>query len=426
VELSALRVLMLTPDAGFLDRRIAQEAATLAHHGATVDIYPTHEPLAAPVPETPGVRMVRPHVSEAAAIRSGMVVSRVKRPLTKRAPWLRRVADAARYVATDRAARLVAIHDGAIRELGPYGIVFAHDLPVLPLAAHVASEYGSALVCDFHEIFPEADEVVATRTGPRYWRAVEATYLPAVDGVLCVNEAVADYLRRRYAPRSRIAVVSNAVPYVAEPPVRSGAIHALYGLSPAVRVMTFGGTLRSGSNLSETIDGFGRAQLDGWVLAILGSGPLQGVLEEQIITSGLSERVHIGRRAAQEDLINVLASADVGLIPYLPDSRNLQVATPNKLYEYIQARLPIASMRLPMIERVIAANGNGAFVDFSTVATTARDLRRYVEIDLPSITRDALELAARHVSWERDEDAFIGLVRSALADHQSRVTAPRV
>jgi glycosyltransferase involved in cell wall biosynthesis len=425
VILPSLRVVMLTPDAGFLDRRIAQEAATLARRGATVDIYPTHEPLAAPVPEVVGVRMIRPSVSEAAAIASGGLTARAKGTLTRRAPGLRRVAASVRYVTSDRAGRLIPIHAAELSRLGPHDVVFAHDLPVLPLARHVALEWDATLVCDLHEIFPETEDVLSTRTGRRYWRSIEERDLPGADGILCVNEAVEDYVRDRLAPSAPIAVVYNSVPYATTTPVRPGAIHEIYALPPAARVMVFGGSFRPDNNLVEMLDGFGQAQLDGWVLALLGSGTLEERLTARIGATGLGDRVFIGRRVRQEDLIDVLASADAGLIPYMPASKNLLIATPNKLYEYIQARLPIATSRLPMIERVISANRNGAFVDFSTPTSIARDLRRFVESDLPSITPDVLEATARAVSWEQDEERLVALVGDALARHASRTTSVR-
>ena len=422
------RVLMLTPDLGFLDRRIAQEAASLARQGATVDIYPTYARLAPPVPETDGVRMIspaQPRAAEATTTPSTSLASRTKRQLIRWAPWLRRVMDNARWARADQASRLIGDHAEGLRTFGPYDVVFAHDLPVLPLGAHVAREWGATLVCDLHEILPEADEIAATSMRRRYWRRIETRYLPAADGILCVNDAVVEYVRERIDLRAPVAVVSNAVPFVATASGRPGAIHAVYGLPPGTRVMVFGGTLRPGSNLAETIDGFGQACLDGWVLALIGSGQLEEQLAEQVRSSGLERRVFLGRRVPQEDLIDVLASADVGLVPYMPASRNLQIATPNKLYEYIQARLPIAASRLPMIERVISANANGAFVDFSSAASAARDLRRFVEADLPSITTVALEQAARQVSWEHDEGALHGLVGDAIATRTTRAAERR-
>ena len=146
----------------------------------------------------------------------------------------------------------------------------------------------------------------------------------------------------------------------------------------------------------------------------------------QIQDQGLGGRVFIGHRAPQADLIETLASANVGLIPYLPVSKNLLICTPNKLYEYIQARLPIASAKLPLIEPVLARHGNGAVVDFTSPDALATALRNFVEEDLPALTTAALEDTARAVNWEADETALLSLVaraadRSLLA--ASRLTA---
>jgi glycosyltransferase involved in cell wall biosynthesis len=152
------------------------------------------------------------------------------------------------------------------------------------------------------------------------------------------------------------------------------------------------------------------------VLAVLGAGPLQATLESLVRRRGLADRVFLGRRAPERELIAVASSADVGLLPYQPVGVNYEVATPNKLFEYIQARLPIAASRLPMIERIIRANGSGDFVDFATAATTADGLRRFVAGPYRDIGPEQLEAAARQYSWEADARNLVELV--------SRVSRP--
>jgi glycosyltransferase involved in cell wall biosynthesis len=129
----------------------------------------------------------------------------------------------------------------------------------------------------------------------------------------------------------------------------------------------------------------------------------------------LEGRVFLGRHVRQSDLIQVAASADLALIPYRAFGFNYLIATPNKLFEYIQARLPIATSRLPMIERIVAVHGNGAFVDFSTSASFAGDLVAFVRDIAPAITPATLEAAAREFSWENEEDALLSLTGRVMA-----------
>jgi glycosyltransferase involved in cell wall biosynthesis len=141
---------------------------------------------------------------------------------------------------------------------------------------------------------------------------------------------------------------------------------------------------------------------------------LQRDLEAMIRRLGLDGRTFIGRHVPQGDLIQVAASADIGVLPYQAFGFNHMIATPNKLFEYIQARLPIATSRLPMVERVVRVHGNGAFVDLSTPVATAAGLTAFVRDVAPGITPAALEAAAREFSWENQESVLLGLVDQVM------------
>lgn len=111
----------------------------------------------------------------------------------------------------------------------------------------------------------------------------------------------------------------------------------------------------------------------------------------------------------------MLASAQIGVLSYQAESLNLEAATPNKLYEYIQARLPIATSPLPQVARVITEYRNGQLIDFSTAESAALGLRQFAS-EYPAISADALEAAATELSWERDADRMLSLVRELSLD----------
>jgi hypothetical protein len=94
---------------------------------------------------------------------------------------------------------------------------------------------------------------------------------------------------------------------------------------------------------------------------------------------------------------------------------NHRIATPNKLFEYLQARVPFATSRLPMIERLLEGTSVSGFVDFSSTATTADGLNRFVHEVLPGITEEARERAARRYSWESEEPSLLEVVDAAMA-----------
>ncbi len=405
---------MLTPDIDFLDRRIAQEAASLAARGAEVDIFAVFGPLSGPtMPDR--VRMLSPRTRANGPGPVEGSARRFKKRLKRTLPFVHEVLDRAQYAVTDRAGAIAGAHEQEILGLGRYDVVFAHDIPVLPLAVRLRHAWGSPIVSDLHEVFPEMEEAIPSRSARAYWRRVESRFIREADALMCVNAAVAEYVVSRYHPRVPVGVVSNSVPFVPRAALAPGAIRALYGLPERARILTFAGSLRPANNLEVVVRGFLRARLGGWVLAFLGSGPHQSRLEAIVHDEDAAGRVFLGCRLPQDDLVRTLGSADAGLLPYAAAGFNHTIATPNKLFEYIQARLPIASSRLPMVERILDANGNGAYVDYSTPETTADGLRAFVNDRLPGITDDVLDRAAATVCWERDEAALFRAVDAALA-----------
>jgi glycosyltransferase involved in cell wall biosynthesis len=412
---------MLTPDAGFLDRRIAQEAVSLAGRGWAVDIYPSHAAI------DPSLEMLAPGVSvlQRPAQPALGGARRAKRLLRRVSPRLHRIADIAQSSYTDRANQIASWNIGHLTSLEPYDAVFAHDIPALPLAVRLADAWGCAVICDLHEIYPQSDDGLRAPRIRTYWEGIERDYLPRTDGILCVNAAVEDYVVDRYAPSVPIGVVLNSVPYTAVQ-AGDGALHRLYGIPSEHRVLVFAGSFRTDTNLENAIIGFGRARLPGWALAILASGPRLEEMQQLVTAEGLTGTVFLGKRVPQHELIAVLASADVGVLPYQPVGLNHEISTPNKLFEYIQARLPIATERLPMIEPIIEANANGAFVDYSDPDAAARDLRRFVDEDITRFTPAILEAAARNVCWERDEPTVLRVFGEALERARGRREGSRL
>jgi alpha-maltose-1-phosphate synthase len=409
-----MRALMLTPDEGHLDRRIAQEASTLAAQGWEVDIYPAVDPGLDYEADLPGgVRLLvnpRP-VREAGGGRSAL--RKVKRTVARIVPPAGRIIESMQYRTRDIGREVTDASLSNLVSLGPFDLVFAHDVPVMPLAVRLKDAWESTLISDLHEVFPEQDEHFTTRTAREYWRRLEAAGLGASDGIICVNEAVADYVRATHAPTGPIVVIDNSAPYV-KPSATDPTVRSYYPIPDSARIMLFVGSLRADTHVQVLVEGFAIANLDGWVLAILGEGPLQRDLKAMARRLGLDGRAFIGRHVPQGDLIQVAASADIGVLPYQAFGFNHMIATPNKLFEYIQARLPIATSRLPMVERVVSVHGNGAFVDLSTAVATAAGLTAFVRDVAPGITPAALEAAAREFSWENQESVLLGLVDQVM------------
>ena len=95
--------------------------------------------------------------------------------------------------------------------------------------------------------------------------------------------------------------------------------------------------------------------------------------------------------------------ADLGIIPYQdqPGLLNTTYCTPNKLFEFIEAQLPICASDLPELKNIVAAHGIGDAYDLSAaeqIADAIRDCRNRIAAgEFPLASR---EVARREFSWK--------------------------
>jgi glycosyltransferase involved in cell wall biosynthesis len=408
---------MLTPDVGYLDRRIAQEAQTLADAGWTVTIHAAVDPhLRWESPLAPGVRLSRIAPTRGGSGRIIPLVRMAKRQLGARVPAVARVLESAQYRAIDRAAMITRENERHLLAGSRADLVVAHDIPVLPLALFLRSAWQCRVICDLHEAFSEQEEFLLSAEARHYWRRIEAEGLAAADGVMAVNPGVLDWATRVLSPGTPTAVVQNAVPFLPRQALAAPSVRELYPIRDDQRVLLFAGTLLPTKNLTVLVEALADPRLAGWALAFLGSGPMAATIADRARSCGVVDRVFVGVRVPQQDLVGACATADLGLLPYEDIGFNHRVATPNKLYEYAQGRIPIASSDLPQIRPILAALGNGGVMSFADAASVADGLRRIIDEVLPTADDATLDHAAERLSWEHEAPNLLRLVDAVVGE----------
>ncbi len=265
---------------------------------------------------------------------------------------------ARRWRAAERAAP-ASRH--AIRLAGGrrWDAVVANDARALPVAHRLAA--GAPVWADLHEWAPEE------RSHVRSWRLLVSplmdhlcrTYLPRCAATTTVAASIADLYAERYAVRPQ--VMRNAAPWADLSPT------AVDG--PGIRLVHSGGAI-PGRNLEAMLD----------VVAALGDGYS---LDLYLMPGGdggrylraLRERAagHPGitfhEPVAPEELPATLNAYDVGVFWIPPFNANAARTLPNKLFDFVQARLAVAVGPSPEMARVVTDHGLGVVsTDFSVAA----------------------------------------------------------
>lgn len=113
----------------------------------------------------------------------------------------------------------------------------------------------------------------------------------------------------------------------------------------------------------------------------------------------------------QEDLISYGSSFDLAILSIYPSNLNYKYCLPNKLFQFIQSRLPIVCGPTPSISKLVQQYEIGVVAADFTPASLAKALKTVTPASL-STMRANLEIAAADLCWENDQVPLVNAARS--------------
>jgi glycosyltransferase involved in cell wall biosynthesis len=380
-------ILMVTQDVE-VTRRILQEAHTLVDAGYSVRI------LTRSADERDGRGVVEGLPVEWVAVRGR----------DPRFGWLYRLAGMTR--GTQIAALwsiLTMRHTFTIRATpravaANADIYHAHDLNNLEVTYNAAKANHAKLVYDAHELFPEmANRWVRLKRGS--WKRLEARLLPQAGLAITVNDLIAEEMSTRYnVPPPLVLLNCPDPPPTFDPNARYDLIRERVGLSAERKVVLYQGWMSEGRGLENLVRA-ATLLVDGAVVVFMGYGDYQATLQKMAAAEP-EGRVHFIPAVPQRDLLAYCASADVGVIPYQAVDLNNYYTSPNKLFDFIQAALPIVASDLPFLRKVIVGHDLGIVAKLDSPQSYAQAINSVLaRPDGGAALRANLRNAAPHYTW---------------------------
>ena len=277
-----------------------------------------------------------------------------------------------------------------------FDVVVANDARAIPTAFAVA--HGAPVWADMHEWAPEE------RTHVMSWRLLVAPlmdhicreYLDRCAAVTTVAASIADLYRERYGVAPRL--VRNAAPYADLEPC------ALRG-DGVIRLVHSGGAV-AGRNIETMIDAVKAAAphltLDLYLVPGNDGGRYLRTLRHR--ARGCS-RIAFRKPVAPAELPHTLNEYDVGIFWIPPFNTNARLTLPNKIFDFIQARLAVAAGPTIEMARIINKFGIGVVTeDFKLDSITAA-LNALTPQDVSSYKSCSIK-AARELSFEHEADTI--------------------
>ena len=263
-------------------------------------------------------------------------------------------------------------HGAALRS----DVVQVHDLPALQAGAELAASWGVPLVYDAHELYPEQKSFSAVQR--RICSRAEADQIKKADLVFAVNDSIGEEMARRYQIAKPVTLL-NAIDPLPEfdPAARYNLLREKLNLPAERRILLFQGGFAPHRNLETLIQAMANLKAKDVDLVMMGFGAFGDLLKVKAMRLKLlGTRIHFLAAVPQSELLQHSASADIGIIPYPHVDLNSYYCTPNKLFEFIQAGLPILANDSPELNRFVRANGFG----HSAIMTNAKQIAQAIDM----------------------------------------------
>ncbi len=289
----------------------------------------------------------------------------------------------------------------------PADVYHCHDLNTLHVGYRARRRHGGRLVYDAHELTTELAYI--SRLERLGWRLMERFLIGHADEVITTGSYRAQYLARRYHIATPTVLLNCPPLPAAVTPNR--ILREKLGLADdTVPLILYQGGFIPGRGLENLV--LAAAHLEKGVLVLMGWGAQEGELKEMVRREGLEERVYFHEPVAPDELVRCCMSASVGVVIYRNTGLNNYYATPNKLYEYIHAGLPVVSSDFPALEEVVEGYGVGGTFDPEDPKSIAAAINRVLADEQCYDTIRSNALAAAQVfNWETESAKLLEVYR---------------
>ena len=279
--------------------------------------------------------------------------------------------------------------------LPPQDMLIIEDITLLPFATRYKQTYKSChLLIDLREFYPleyENDEQWREGLG-QFFTHLCRHYLPFVDTALSVSEGLCERYKKDF--RIPCTLFYSLPPFFDYTPKPTDKHHikSLYH-----------GFISPDRSSMELLDLAKLLLNSPYTLYVMALSNQKGFLESFRIQATTLPSIKMIEPVSLEMIIPTSSSYDIGLIPFKPTTFNLAHCMPNKLFEYLQARLALLCTPLDDISNFIKAHQCGTLTQGFESADIATTLLRLSPQDIDTQKAHAHTQAQKwHIGYNRN------------------------
>jgi glycosyltransferase involved in cell wall biosynthesis len=256
-------------------------------------------------------------------------------------------------------------------------------LNTLPVAFFCSKRQKAKLVYDSHELYVERNKITpSSMAWKRILRTIEGVLVRRADAVFTVNETIAEILSNRY----RIAkplVLMNTPALCSNfecPEIQNGKLRSKLSISVGAQIILYSGAITFNRGLEQLIQSL-QFLPSNYHLVFMGYGneAFKQRLIKIAIENAVVDRFHFFGPVPSEQVTYYASDADLGVAPIVNACLSYYCCSPNKLFEYMNAGLPVAASNFPELVKVVIGHKIGTTFDPENPKDIARSVNKILE-----------------------------------------------
>jgi glycosyltransferase involved in cell wall biosynthesis len=306
----------------------------------------------------------------------------------------------------------------AARLTGSFHVIVAADLESLPAALVLGHESGAVVVYDAHEYWPYSYNDFR-HWEIEFWSGLERSLAKEAAIRVTVSPPLAARLSEDYG--CAFTAVPNCTPLM-DLVVADSCNRRQKRPSGDEVVFLYQGGFAPGRGIEHLVRAWAQVGAPARLLLRGPNNPFKAEMERLAESLNLkNRRVFFPEPVSEAQLVEAAGEADVGLIPYEPNSPNNRFSCPNKLSQYFAAGLPVIANELDFVQQVILENGLGAVVSFRDGDKLARTIERFARREaLADMAERAQAYFRSEFNWETASAELFASIRSRVGAGKAR------
>ncbi len=287
-----------------------------------------------------------------------------------------------------------------------FDLLVANDLDTLPASFLISRIKKTVLVYDSHEYFTEVPELVNRIFVKRIWERLERWMLPKILHSYTVCNSIAEIYNQKYG--IKMIAIRN-FPYCHQGYPGSESKKPVHE-----KIIVYQGSVNKGRGLELVISSM--QYLNDVSFWIIGDGDILNDLKILVRKSDLESKVLFKERMLPGELIHDTVQADIGISLEENLGLNYYYALPNKLFDYINANVPVLVSDFPEMGSLVRKYDIG----IATLTSDPHELATIIQTmlhDSVKIRRwkNNLRKAASELCWESEEKKLLDFYRGIIS-----------